>query len=290
MSCESSSKRQREGSADGDDQSLIMLQTVADFQKIENPKIKDLSSLLINFIKFSVDNKRIDKLEANLNDIEVDVYNQKLDIANIKSSIEIMEKKFSEKIEFLTNSVEEWKQKYEKLETAQLKNFSSTNTMLQSKIDNDLIIRGFPEKPNSRTVCDNFLNVFQLDYASVSTHYYFPYKSKFSGKITHNVIIRFREIDTKLDILKRKKDMGPMLLNRIQPDMQSSSFITLNYSNRLSKFNLSAVYQLTKAKERKQIVNIRFHNLCFAAKVPGNDDWQRVTNYTELNKLTNQEI
>jgi hypothetical protein len=120
-------------------------------------------------------------------------------------------------------------------------------------------------------------------------HYYFPHTSEYSGKTSHNVIISFREKHTKLSILKRKKQMGPLLLSRLVPDHQSSAtnITTLTYSNRLSKFNLHALYHLNKAKNAGNIFSIRFHNLCFTVKKTEGCQWTRISSIDELQPYKN---
>jgi hypothetical protein len=285
MATPSSNKRLRGGSGEvEDDQSLDLLNSVADFQKIDNPEIKDLSSLLIKFIKFSVENKRLDRLEENLNDLEEEVHIQKLNIANNKAAIELLEQKFNSKIEALTNEILEWKNKCETLELNQQKTLTTNNVLLQNKLDNDIIIRGFPAKPDSKTVCDNFLSCFQLDNSVIRSQYYFQFDSKYSKKTSHNVILSFKEIETKMNILQRKKDLGPILLSRLQPGMSASSSCTVTYSNRLSKFNLHAIFHLNKAKENKLIHSVRYHNLCFQIKESEKSGWLRISNNSELKK------
>jgi hypothetical protein len=280
------SKRPRGGSGDGDDdQAVEMLKSVEEFQKIAQPEIKDLSSLLINFIKYSVDNKRLDKLEENVNDLETEVHNLKLETANNKTSIEELEKKFTEKIEKLTESVEKWKKMYEELEAKYDMSTTSNNILLQNMIDNDVIVRGFPEKPDSKTVCDNFLRYFGLADTAVRYHYYFSYTSQFSGKTSHNVIVGFKEKEIKMGVIMRKKEVGSLSLLRIQPNLcAGESDVTLKFSNRLSKFNLYASYHLNKAKSAGQIHSIRYHNLCFSIKEGDKTQWQRISNDSELKK------
>ncbi len=124
-----------------------------------------------------------------------------------------------------------------------------------------------------------------MDKSEVLSHYYFSYTSKFSGKVSHNVIISFREKQTKLNILAHKKQTGPMLLSRLLPDQSSTSnIVTLTYSNRLSKYNLNAIYHLNKAKNAGQIFCIKFHNSCFTVKDNRESGWSRISNIEELQK------
>ncbi len=156
------------------------------------------------------------------------------------------------------------------------------------KIDIDIIRRGFPNKPESKIVCNNFVKYFNIDQSKVLSHYYFPYTSRFSGKTSHNVIISLREKQTKLDILSRKKQLGPLLLNRLLPDQVSYTNVsTVTCLNRLSKFNLHAIYHLNKAKSAGKVVSVRFHNLCFAVKETERCQWTRISNTEELKKGKN---
>jgi hypothetical protein len=268
-----------------EDQLAAMLKSVDDFQKIKKPEIKDLSSLLIPFIKFYIENKRLEKVENDVDELAVDVHNLKLEIANNKFQLEDLNRKISEGLETLNNNIKSVIEKIDDLETSNKKTMSSVNFLLQSKIDNDIIIRGFSGKLESQIVCDNFIKYFNLDPTEISSHYYFPYVSKYSGKTSHNVIISFREKETKLNILSRKKQMGPLLLSQLLPDHPATTkIVTISYSNRLSKFNLYTIYHLNKAKVAGKIFNVKYHNLCFAVKETEESQWSRISNIEELSK------
>jgi hypothetical protein len=195
-----------------------MLKSVEQFQKIKRPEIKGLSSLLIPFIKFYIENKRLKKLEDNVDELAADVHNLKLDISNNKIQLAAMDKKIADGLEALNNSIQSFTEKINDLESNSKKSMSTINILLQNKIDNDVIIRGFPGKLESKTVCENFIKTFNLEPSEIVSHYYFSYESKFSGKTSHNVIISFREKQTKLNVLARKKQMGPLLLSQLFPD------------------------------------------------------------------------
>jgi hypothetical protein len=266
-----------------EDQLSTMLKYVEKFQKIEKPEIKDLSSLLIPFIKFYVENKRLEKVENYVDELAADVHNLKLDITNDKIQLEALDRKISDGLEELNKTIKSFTEKIDNLELNNKKSMSKINVLVQTNIDNDIIIRGFPGKVESKTICENFIKSFNLDPHQVTSHYYFPYDSKFSGKTSHNIIISFREKQTKMNVLSRKRQMGPLLMSQLLPEESSASkIVTLSYSNRLSKFNLHTIYHLNKAKVAGKIFNIRFHNLCFAVKDTVDSQWCRISNTEEL--------
>jgi hypothetical protein len=172
-----------------EDQSAVLLRFVVEFQKIQKPEIKDLSSLLISFIKFFVENKRLGNLEEEVSELEVELHKHKLEISNNKIKLEALDRKISTEMETLNNMIKDLSGKFENLNSENEKSMSTINILLQSKIDNDIIIRGFPDKPESEIVRDNFVKYFNIDKSEVLSHYYFPYTSRFSGKTSHNVII-----------------------------------------------------------------------------------------------------
>jgi hypothetical protein len=279
-------KKIRGCSADGEeDQSLVMLKFVEDFQKIQRPEVKDLSALLITFIKFYVENKRLLKLEEEIDELSADIHNYRLEVNNNKMKLDAIDKKISSEVEILNNMIKNFKDELESSNLKSKETMSSVNILLQEKIDNDIIIRGFPEKPDVDAVCDNFMKFFNVDKSEILTHYYFAYTSRFTGKTSHNIIISFREKQTKLNILARKKQTGPLLLSRLLGDQPSTSnIITVTYSNRLSKFNLNAIYHLNKAKSSGRIFSVRFHNSCFTVKDNETSEWFRISNIEELQK------
>jgi chromosome segregation ATPase len=153
-----------------EDQLAAMLKSVEDFQKIKRPEIKDLSSLLIPFIKFYIENKRLEKVENDIDELAADVHNLKLEIANSKIQLEDLNRKISEGLETLNNNIKSATEKMIDLEASSKKTMSSINVLLQSRIDNDVIIRGFTGKIESQMVCDNFIKYFNLDPSEVVSH------------------------------------------------------------------------------------------------------------------------
>lgn len=281
-------KRFRNGSGDmdEDDQTKNILQAVDDFQKIESPEVKDLSSLMINFIKYSISgNKRIDKLEEDVDSLEREVEAQKLESAEINRKLDTLSKKVDQEKVSNDSAIQGQLEKTDSLQSSLNKSQSSVNMLLQHKIDNDLIIRGFPGKPDHKVVRDNFINIFNLDPVAISSSYYFPYTSKFSGKTSHNVIISFRDIETKMNVLSLKKQSGPLLLSQLTLEFPGTSEAsTVTYTNRLTKFNLYAINQLNKTKSAGLIFKVRYHNLCFGVMEKKNSNWIRITNHAELEK------
>jgi hypothetical protein len=123
----------------------------------------------------------------------------------------------------------------------------------------------------------------------VETYYYFPYAAK-AGKTSHNLIISFKDFDVKMEVLGRKKQLGRLLLKKIQPQMAPPDHeVLISYSNRLTKFNLRAIYHLNKAKDNKTVFNVRYHNLFFAVKETEKSPWQRISNPSELDKYITRE-
>jgi hypothetical protein len=80
-----------------------------------------------------------------------------VELANEKLKLEALDRKISAEIEALNKTLEAFKEKIYCLDLNNKKSMSTINVLLQSKIDNDLIIRGFPTKADSKIVCDNFI-------------------------------------------------------------------------------------------------------------------------------------
>lgn len=281
MSGQQSQKRPR-GSSDETDKEADLLKAVESFQAIPNPEVKDLSSILIDFIKYSVgSNKRLDQLETDIARLEDTVEAHSQDIVNNNTKITQIDADFKATVVQLNETI---KSLETKCATDQSRNESSINIAMQSKIDNDLIIRGFPAKPDSSVVLQNFLTTFDLEPSNITSCYYFPYKPR-NNIPTHNIIITFKEKDRKINLLSRKSAAGPLLLRTILPETPDTSTNVLHYTNRLTKFNLYAANHLNKAKSKKKLVKLRFHNLCFEVKETEDGDWQRITNGKELDKF-----
>lgn len=90
MSGQQQTKRPR-GSEEGDKEDEL-LKSVENFQAIDKPEVKDLSSILIDFIKYSVsNNKRIDQVELNIARLEDTVAANSEDIVSNNAKINQVE-------------------------------------------------------------------------------------------------------------------------------------------------------------------------------------------------------
>jgi hypothetical protein len=102
--------------------------------------------------------------------LAVELHKHKLEIANNNIKLEALDRKISTEMETLNNMIKDLSGKFENLNSDNEKSMSTINILLQSKIDNDIIIRGFPDKPESEIVCDNFIKYFNIDKSEVLSH------------------------------------------------------------------------------------------------------------------------
>jgi hypothetical protein len=117
----------------------------------------------------------MEKLESEVDELAVEVHNLKLDIVNSKIELEALNKNISDGLKALNNTMQSFTANVDNLEISSKKSMSAINLLLQNKIDNDIIIRGFPGKAESKSVCDNFIKIFHLDPSEIVSHYYSHY-------------------------------------------------------------------------------------------------------------------
>jgi hypothetical protein len=83
-----------------------------------------------------------------------------------------LDKKIADGLDALNNTIQSFTAKIDDLESNNKKSMSTLNFLLQHKIDNDVIIRGFPGKLESKIVCENFVKTFNLDQGRLNPKFY----------------------------------------------------------------------------------------------------------------------
>lgn len=272
-------------------------QQIDNFQKIPEPNIKDLSVLLITFLKnMSELNKKLNDFENRITTMEnnTDLHINRMN--NIEEEMrdkeEINDERFDkvdDKVELLTATVNE---------STELVETSATQTlqMQQSQIDNDVILKGFPVKPNVSEVLDNFKNLFNISDDQVRDSFYVSYTKSSTvnlqgstNGIIHFVVISFKTKSTKIQLFDNiKNHHGPILLHELSKSLENHENLLIKCANRLTKFNLQAQGVLYKALRRNKISEYRYHNLMFQVKFTTISNWLRIDSQKKIAHLHGQ--
>lgn len=277
-------------------------QIVTDFKKIEEPTVKDLSKFLVSFLEVSNHlSTRVATLENKVENLETASGRQcermnhiEDQISSIESSQEETKKELNEKIDALTLQLNKAK---DDLTSGTDRNASQIHYIQQAAMDCDIILKGFPEKPDEKLVVARFLNLFSVDPDSLKSSYYVSYhkqqksdKDKLTeSKLLHFVVLSFKTKATKIQIFQSKKKRGPLLLKELVHETSDANQRSIiRCTNKLSKFNLYVQQLLYKAKTNKIISEFKFHNHLFQYQIPANTDWIRLDTNGKADHLENQ--
>lgn len=178
-------------------------------------------------------------------------------------------------------------------------NEASLHKLEQGKLDNDVFLSGFPVKPDHKKVKMALNRLYKIAPEMVDYSYQYEYvvKSKLQtrsapnevAKQYHHVVISYKEKSIKNDIMKRKKEMGPLKYEQLDPTVNSPAdkAAVIRCSNRLSKFNLKAQGHLFKAKNEGKISGFQLHNGVFRVKEGENSDWKIIDTEASLEPFSN---
>lgn len=295
---EQSAKRPREVL----DQENSMVKLVSDFKKIDEPTVKDLSRFLVGFLEASNNlntrvcclEDRVEKLEESTG-LQSDRMNNIEDrLVSIESAQEELKKDLNAKFDALSlqivQSTEESSKKISR-------NSSQIHYIQQTAMDKDIILKGFPTKPDHLAVVANFLDLFNVDPGMLRESYYVSYQRQqherdgktIEAKLLHFVVLAFKKKSTKIEIFQQKKVRGPLLLKELVTEIPEAQQRTIiQCTNKLSKFNLHANQVLYRAKSSSIVHEFKFHNQLYQYKVTENAEWIRVDTNEKVDYLEKQ--
>lgn len=297
MPTKNDAKRPRSGSSNSDEQAAVLDQLVENFQKIAKPDVTDLSEFLVQFLKSSnnlntrfntVDDRvtaleeRCDQKDTHIQNIEDQLHELEVNQKTLKSELEDQIHKLSERLEDNILQSEH--------------NSTQTLYIQQSLMDKEIILKGFPTKPDPEIVVENFVKFFEVDKTAIKEYYHVSYSKNqaeasttTNQKLSHFVVIGFKNKSTKISVFAKKKKKGSPLLKNLIP--QSSSPETLiKCANKLTKFNLYVQRVLYKVHQQKTIKEYRYHNHLFQIKLEEDGKWIRIDTYKKVNELDQQII
>lgn len=287
-------KRSRSGSGNTDEPDAVLEDLITNFKMIEKPGVKDLSDFLIHFLQASNNlNTRFNNCEDRLTHLENRCALKDTHIQNIEDQLhEVEENQASLKCD-LESQISDLNVKLEAVTQQVDHNSSQTLYMQQLFMDKDIILKGFPTKPDPDIVLKNFVEHFDLNLGQIREHYYVNYTKHKTGnsndRSLHFVVISFKSKSTKVEVFKKKKAKGSLLLKNVLPDDSTNANTIIKCSNKLTKFNLYVQHIMYKAQEMEKIAEYKYHNYLFQYKLAENEKkWIRIDTYEKIKEISRQ--
>lgn len=264
------------------------------FLEIKTPDVKDLSIFLVSFLKATNNlNSRVNTIDDRVEALESRSSLHVNQLNNIEDRLlEIEEGQYKKDIDEKLNSLQ--------LEIAASANQSEANAsnilyIQQTLMEKEVILKGFPVKPDLETVLDNFLVKFAVNREAVKEYYYVSYSrnnfhasANIEQKLLHFIVISFKTKLHKVEIFKKKAKIGKILFKELQPEITENRDSLIKCTNKLSKFNLYTQRVLYKAQNAEIITEYRFHNNFFQVKATATANWERVDTYKKTTQINKQ--
>lgn len=178
---------------------------------------------------------------------------------------------------------------------------ASLNKIDQQRVDNDVFLSGFPIKPDHNKVAEKLAEVYGIQPEMIIDSYQFEIKAKPATESTpsasstpnkkeriyHHVVITLKERSAKFELMRKKKQKGPLFYEQIDGNLQDENFknSVIRCSHRLTRFNLSIQTRLLKAKNENKVAMFQLHNGIFRCKKDENSKWILIDTESSLNNL-----
>lgn len=261
----------------------------------ENPTNKDIVSLLIKLL----DKQDTMTLAVNRAFQRLEVVENKCEqLTNRTKAVEETGETHTNAIGNLESASELHQKSIDSLRDLSQANESMLHKLEQSKIDSDLFLSGFPIKPDHKKVVTEIIKIYDIAPESIERSYQYEYevRNKPSANSTqknetrksyHHVVISFKNMSTKMDFLMKKKNLGPLYYQQLDPSVKDPKLQSTNIrcTNRLTKFNLKAQSRLFNAKNEGKIYGFQLHNGVFRAKKEERNGWTVIDTESSLDLL-----
>lgn len=229
-------------------QQISELQQAAAALNKDNLQLSDIGqalSVLINsqiatLEETSVTNQKITSINKTLNDVKIAVSSLQAEQVNDRQVQEEKNIKMSNDI---------------------LKNRADINFILQSKIDNDVFIGGFTEKPDELYATEEFCKYYKIPRNSIKRAY--SYETSSGNAKKGVLIIQFHSKSDQLFFREKKKEIGLISVNQLTENQVSENKNkNLLCINRLSSTNQEIIKRLRDMLKDEKIIAIKYRN-CF---------------------------
>ena len=164
---------------------------------------------------------------------------------------------------------------------------------------------GFTTKPDEDEVMSSLLALFEIPETSVDYRYSYqftprkvtpnatstPSTSTQQVKTYHQMVIAFKDNQSKSKFMQAKKEKGPIAYEQLTKKHLSNddAKAIIKCVNRLSKFNLKVQRELLTAKNQQKIFNFQLHNGVFRMKIGETSGWKIIDTETALQPYASKE-
>lgn len=244
-----------------------LLNTLTELKKIEDPTPKQLLEAMIAMMQMQLGmNLKIDSMSKSMKSLESA-------ISSNKTRIDTLEENFDD------------------LEDLAIESKGAINLIKQKEIDNNVMISGFPNKPDATEAANKILENYEMNPNCIK--YCYSYERSVENKKDKSVktigylVITLNSKSDQINLQKKKKEKGlPVLKNIVANPPANQADSQLKMFNMLTSENISIQQDLRKLIEDNRIVEIKFRNCCFYIRIKEDSDLIAVSSSDNSNKLS----
>lgn len=267
---------------------------ISEFKAEASPSIGSLSTFLVSYLEKSEELRNL-TYDIQYRTLQVEQKVEVLEGKQLKTDEILIEN--AEAIELVGRDVQSQRKEISDIAALNLQNEASLHKLEQHKIDSDLFLSGFPNKPNIEEVTNKLLAMHGIPQETVAYKYAYQFTPRSSKplpsssstpeakKVYHHMVISFKDKAIKMKILEARKGKGPLKLEQLcdgPSQMERGKPKTIRCTNRLSQFNLRAQGKLFAAKQEGWIYAFQLHNGTFRIKKEENSRWEPIDTSTAL--------
>ena len=272
-----------------------MQSLVSEFKTKENRNVEDLCQFMASYIEKSEDYRRT----------ICEIHHQHIEL---QKRVEVVESKFesqNDKIQENLDHVELVERDLKETKESGLETESSVHKIEQKQIDKHIFISGFPSKPDEDEVMSSLLALYEIPETSVDYKYSYQFTPRKSTpkatstpststqqvKMFHQMVIAFKDNQSKSKFMKAKKEKGPVAYEQLTKKHlgNDDAKAIIRCVNRLSKFNLKVQREMLTAKNQQKIFNFQLHNGVFRMKISETSGWKIIDTETALQPYASKE-
>lgn len=171
-----------------------------------------------------------------------------------------------------------------KLQKAQRRKQITENEREQQRLDLDIILSGFPERPVCKTVVNSFLKIHQISSEKVRTSFQFENRSS-DGTVYH-IVITFEDRLSKIQLFAAHSQLPtPVYWHQVSGKNRTGNNPIIRFNNRFSKFNLLVERQLRGLEHWNIIAKFEFGDLFYRYKETSTSEWRKVSVEEDIKDL-----
>lgn len=203
------------------------------------------------------------------------------------NNIEQQNNTIIEKFNTLSNQFEELSVKHNQLGQSLTSVQIEVEILKQKAIGSDIIISGIPYSEEIKIVdiVDSVCKYYKLTIKEIDYNKIYQLKSKHNKSGYTTICVEFHSRTFKGLLLKQKKKLGPVMLNKINLDLPDDDMRKVIVKNRMTQYFSNLLKEAYAFKEKYKFQYVWFQDNEILMKKTESSRPQKIESKMDLNKL-----